>query len=339
MVSMKDIAKATGFGVSTVSLVLGNRGDQVRIKQETQRKIFNAARELGYCRNELAAEMQSGRSRTLAVLLPKTAGNYFAEALLRASEVATSSGYFLKMFFFSPEDPPESLLPQVISQRPAAILSIDDLGPRFELLYDYAERYQIPTASIDFDSPSADFNVLSDDSHGIREVISHFVAHGHRRIGYLTSSMKAQFSQRRYDLYCEAMREHGFAPDDNLLFYNFDQGDRKQVIAYVRRILDMNDPPTAIACSSDYLALTLMMALSMQGIRIPDDLSIAGYGNIDFVDKCMPRLTTVLQPWNELAETAVKAMVKKLSGEASEKRIFLPTTLIQGDSVAKPHTK
>ncbi len=338
MITIKDIARDTGFSVTTVSAVLGNRADTLGIKEETRRVIREASHKLGYRRNELASQMQSGQSKTMFVFFQKCAEELYACSALRATNAAFKYGYNLKEILYDEKaDDFEALLNQCLGQWPAAFFSWGDNGENYELLLQYARKYRIPLASLDIESESADFSVLTDDRSGIAEAVDYLYRQGHRRIAHATDTPKAQYALRRRRLYRECLAERGLAMDEVNSFAEAFNTDPAELIAYAKRLAGAKERPTAITCGSDHIALKLLLLFERFGLRVPEDISLIGYGSLSFARIALPRLTTITQGFEEIGEAALEAMLKRLDGVSTPPRILLPSRLQIAETVVSLH--
>ena len=324
MISLRDIARESGFGISTVSMVLSNRTSKCHIKEDTKEKILLTARNMGYIRNEIAAQIRSGKTKTLIVFLPERIGGYLSEVMLHTMEVGAQWGYFLKPYFFHESDDFAKIIENALSQFPAAFFSIDDIGFRFQTLREYSSRTGVPWFSLDFPAECADLQIVFDEEIGIREAVERLVALGHKKVTHFTTDLKAGFARRRLELYRREVIEHGLDWKEELVFHEILSQDVLEV--YVKHLLSHPDRPTAITCGSDYLALSLMMALFASGIRIPDEISLIGFGGLKIGRTCFPHLDSIRQPWHELLETAIRSLIDLLDKKQIQPEILLPTS-------------
>ena len=339
MVSIKDIARHTGFGISTVSAVLSNKAGNLGIKQETCRKILDAAEELGYRRNTIAAQMQSGRSRTLIQFLPDFYGDYLFQSVIMTNITAFKFGYTTREIVYSRSCDFRKLMDSAIEQRPAAFLAWNVQGPRLEILQADSHRYRIPLALLDIDAADAEFCVLTDDLSGIRLAVEHLYQLGHRRIVHVTTTLKAQYAKQRFNAYEQCLKEKGIVLEKSLCYHDHLATTPDKLIQYVQMLASLPEPPTAITCGTDYIALKLMTLLPRFGFRIPEDISLVGFGGLPLAKIMIPQLTTVDQSLDQLGAHAVENMVRLLDGESIPPRICLPTTLTIAQTTTHPQSR
>lgn len=322
MISIKDVARETGFSVSTVSAVLRKKALELGIKPETNRLVLETAERLGYRKNDIAVQMQSGRSKTLLLFLPDSVLSHQAGIEFQAGRTAAQYGYICREVFFNEKATEEfrHILDKAICQCPAAFITCIDMGAKFDILFEYARKYHIPCASLDFNSPDADICVQTDDAYGISLGAEHLLELGHTRIIHATDTLKAQYARVRFQAFRDCMKKHGLEVEESLCFHDYFLEDSSALIQFVKKLSKLKNPPTAITCGSDYMAVKLLMQLPRYGLRIPEDVSIVGYGGLPIASISTPRLTTVHQSFEEIADIAIKDILKLFRNEPFKRR-------------------
>lgn len=336
MVTLKDVAQAANVSKSTVSAVLTNRAAELGIKEETCRRVRDAAAQLRYRKNEIAAQMKSNRPNMIALFIPAVdLGELAFRFLLGAGNEAEKFNCYLKNIIFQ-ADPEEfrKQLDYTLGQCPAALLAIGDPGDRQPLLLKATEECSVPLVFMNYEASPFARSVLYDDRSGIREAVRHLYELGHRHILHFTDPLRAQFAERRYRAFREAMHEFGLPVSEDNLFYEqrkpkeFDTATRR-----LREIFSRTSRPTAVCCGTDAMALQTLTVLQAEGLRIPEDVSIVGFGDKESSQVTTPRLTTVYEPAEEIGRRSVQ---EALSGIPEYgKRILLPTRLVIRESTGK----
>ncbi len=177
--------------------------------------------------------------------------------------------------------------------------------------------------------------VLADNIEGTYEAISYLVSLGHKRIGIITGPLDTTTGCERLEGYLKALEDKGIKKDDNLIY----EGDFKEEGGYkgVEALLNINNPPTAIFTSNNLMALGALKKITELGLKIPQDLSLISFDDMDWFPYFSPPLTAVYQPAYELGETAVKLLFERLKrGRKKRKEVRLPTKLIIRESCAPP---
>ncbi|MBS1370517.1 MAG: LacI family DNA-binding transcriptional regulator [Lentisphaeria bacterium] len=333
MVTLKDVAQAANVSKSTVSAVLANRASELGIKEETCRKVRHVAARLRYRKNEIAAQMKSNRANMIAFFMRHSYMQEFSfQATGGASLEAEKQGCYLKTVISGEESNIGWQLDYTIGQCPAALIHFGDPGGERQRFVEAAQECRLPLVFIDYREAPPAKSILSDDEAGIREVIRLLHTLGHRHIIHLTDPVRAQYAATRYRAFLEAMKEFGLPVTDGNIFLEQRDGSYGEISERLIRLFRSPSPPTAICCGTDYFALQALTVLQSIGVRVPEEVSVAGFGDLNFARKCAPRLTTVGQQFEELGTRAVRLA---LSGdEAAPDTILLPTNLIVRESTA-----
>jgi DNA-binding LacI/PurR family transcriptional regulator len=168
-------------------------------------------------------------------------------------------------------------------------------------------------------------HVEADDLQGSHAVTEHLLSLGHRRIAFLAGPLATPWTTERLEGYRRALREHGIEPDDQLVF----QAGRtvEDGLAVAQQILSEGCKATAVQAINDPVAVGAMRAFRQQGLRVPEDISVAGFGNVLVSENAPVALTTVRQPKLTLAMAAMESMLELLKGGTPASR-RLPTSLL-----------
>jgi len=342
MITMADIAKKAGVSRSTTSFVLNDRQTGVRISDETRRRVLDAARDLGYQRNELARAVVTGRNFVLGYLKDDVS-EQDARILDGVLKEASEAGYLTKVL--SPGDHPSAadITRRCVEQRLAGLI-IRRFEPReIKELCTSLAAYGIPLVLVDDNLVMPDSSyVTSDDAQGCRLAVEHLIELGHKRIAYIDGDPIYPQTQLRQETYRRVMSEHDLPVSDASIL---DSGWNWERIAQLTRQTFQGDPPypTAIFCDGDALAAIAIRTLRRMGLRVPEDVSVVGYGGFSFAALLDPPITTVAQPFEGIGRAAVRHLLhyireKEEHSDASghNPAELLATQLILGESTAPP---
>lgn len=338
-VTLKDIAKASGVSISTVSRIL-NKDSSRKSSEETCKRVVQVARELGYI-----SEYQSKAQQLDADASPAW---YSIGCILTSDYESFVSPFFSTLlagiqnelsrlggdlaYHFSVMNIKDPGFPQFIdsSKLDCAIMlgrtSLENITFLRERIPDlvYAGVNEIGN---DFDE------VLCDAHAGAMSAVRYLAGLGHKRIGFLGPSLQKDpvFNEHRYQGYRDAMSSCELEIDqdyvEDTLLTSAD--GYESMVTMIKR----KKVPTALFCANDTVALGAMRALSDNGISIPDDISIVGFDNIDTASYVKPALTTIAVPTKELGRLAVKIMLDRLeSGRDYPLRLTLPFKLVERES-------
>jgi LacI family transcriptional regulator len=334
MVRLKDIAAHTGVSIMTVSKALRDEPD---ISAATKSRVRAIADQLGYVPDSGAQSLRNRRTKLLGLVISSMTNPVFARMVLALEEQCFELGYELIVAHTRNIPEREEIqLRRMLARRVDGIF----ISPVYRLgtnapIYEELKRRGTPVVILGhLASFCAQFtNVETDDIQGSYNATKHLLSLGHRRIAYLSGPVASPFAQERYEGYRRALREAKLEPDDKLVFNagtTIDEGEKAAL-----QMLNENCNATAVQTFNDLVAIGAATVLLNQGIQIPQQISIAGFGNILASEHFRVPLTTVRQPKARLAIAAVESMMKILRGEApTAKR--LPAELAIRKSTAPP---
>ena len=333
MVTIRDIAQATGVSATTVSNVI--HGKNNRVSAETIQSINHAIKQLGYVPNMSARSLVSSSSKVIGFVnhvITRTDANVmddpFHSAAIGAIEMALrENGYYLML---RTVETAEELVTFLQNWNMDGLFFTGIFKDKF---FDSVAGLHIPVVLIDSYVRTSQFcNVGLEDFTGSYNATRHLIEKGHRHIAFASPNIKdGGVLQERFLGYKAALAEASIPFDKSLIF------QQEMDIASCRLACDdiVKHPEiTGIVVSADIMAAGIMAGLKSKGVRIPDDISIIGFDDINIAQLVSPPLTTIRQDMNLKGRLAVDFMLQLLSGKPLEtKEITLPTKLIERDSV------
>lgn len=334
MVRLKDIAQLTGVSVMTVSKALRNEPD---VSAETTVKIKSLARQLGYVPDSSAQGLRTKTTKLFGLVIPATTNPIYARMVFAIEERAYELGYDV-LFAQTLNQPAreEGCLLRLLSRRVDGLF----ITPvyRFEAearIYQAILACKIPTVLL---GPPAPFcksfpSIEIEETAASFNVTRHLIELGHKKIAYFTGPPATPWAHERFDGYRRAHREAGLEVDDKLVFAagaTLEDGSKAAL-----QMLNEGCHPTAVQTVSDPVAIGCAETLLQQGLQIPGDLSLAGFGNIPAAEFYRVPLTTVSQPKSRFGIAAVEAMMTLIRGETAASR-RLPAELVLRQSTAAP---
>ena len=302
MVTIKDVARESGVSHATVSYVLNGKAKQARIGDEACERIKAVAARLGYQRNALARSMVTGRNDVLAFVAYNTGTwEYTGKILAGVMEEATRGDFALKVFHLE-RSAPDDVIRRLLEQRVAGVIFHSSRHDEFAQIQEAMARARIPCATVNLSNPAAGFGVTSDDFQGTRDAVGHLAGLGHRRIAYLTrKASKVEYVVNRESGYLAGTRAAFPGAEPRVE----DTGDLLKILS---------DPPTALVCDSDYAACDALRAAYELGLRVPRDLSLVGFADLEIAKNAVVPLTTVAQPFAQMGREAAAALLDALGG-------------------------
>ena len=332
MVSMKDIAKACGVSVATVSKALSGQPD---IAEQTRELISKTADELGYMTNSAARALKTNRTYNIGVLFVDErrsglAHEYFSAVLESLKTEAEANGYDITFINRNVGRKATTYLQhcQYRGVDGVVIACVDFTDPQvLELV-----NSRIPLVTIDhvFNNHAA---VVSDNVRGMEELVRYVYGRGHRRIAFIHGEHTAVTENRLTGFY-RACEELGLdIPEEYIREGVFHNPDRCAELT--NELLSLPEPPTCILMPDDFSALGGLNAIRRRGLRIPEDISAAGYDGIQLASVMSPALTTYRQDTAALGKTAAAKLIELIEKPrtALVDRILILGRMAEGGSV------
>jgi LacI family transcriptional regulator len=341
-VRMDDVARATGLSRTTVSLVLNDKAGP-SIPEATRERVRAASIAMGYRPNALAAGLRRRTTDTIGLISDQVATTPWAGPMLRgAQEVAWAAGKLITVVDTEGDAAMErAALAMLLERRVDGIV----LATMFHRVLDEppVELRSVPAVLLDARATDASLpSFVPDDLAGGRGAVAHLVAAGHRRIGMVQVDVDVPAARERLQGYREVLAQAGIPFEADLVVTC--PGDAAGGAAGAGALLDRTDPPTALFCFNDRLAMGAYRAARKRGLAIPDDVSVVGYDNHEVIAPWLePALTTVQLPHLEMGRAALEHLLAMIDGRvdrgAPPPQVRLPCPLVVRDSVAPPCAK
>jgi DNA-binding LacI/PurR family transcriptional regulator len=334
---MRDIAAAAGVSQSTVSRVLSNAPTRVPIAAETRERVIAASRRLGYRPNPLARGLRGASTNLLGAVVRDFSDPFYAGAIESLVVESMAHGYNVVLGHVHGKLDESIPLTSVLETRHTdAIILLGDMRVQPQLLEDL-RLSPVPVVALwpgtsPLEFPAAD----ADDRVGIEAGLEHLTSLGHRRIAFLSAELPGDYRVRE-DAYRDFMRERfGGAPPGYLQRCpnTLSGGD-----SGLRRLLELPQRPTAVAASTDLVAVGGLHAAYQLGATVPDRLSVVGFDDILIASHTVPALTTLRMPITEIVRHAVAkavALARDPEAAAQPTREVFPPELILRESTAPP---
>jgi LacI family transcriptional regulator, galactose operon repressor len=334
MVRLKDIAKQIGVSVMTVSKALRDAPD---VSAATKAKIKSLAAQMGYVPDSSAQGLRTRTTKLFGLVIPSITNPVFARIVFAIEERAHDLGYdVLLAHSLNKPEREENCIRHLLSRRVDGLF----ISPvyRFEAearIYQEILARSTPTVLLGSPAPFCkNFpSVEIEDLIASYNVTQHLLKLGHKRIAYFTGPQVAPWAHERFNGYRRALREAGLDVDDKLVFQSgstIEDGTKAAL-----QMLNENCHATAVQSVNDLVAIGCADALLSQGLKIPDDISIVGFGNILLTEHFRVPLTTVRQPKFRLGIAAVEMMMNLIRGESVQSK-RLPAELVERKSSAPP---
>jgi DNA-binding LacI/PurR family transcriptional regulator len=329
--TLKDVARAAGVSIATVSRVLN---DHEYVSDETRHRVLSAVDELGYRPSQLAIGLRTGKSRVFGLIISDIGNPYFASVVRGIEDIAYTNGYSL-ILCNSDEDPEKEelyinvFLDSAVSGAIVACAREDSMCAK-KLL-----DASIPIVAMDRRITNFEVDtVVTNNIQGAFDAVIHLIEQGHRRIGYVGGPLHTTTGKERWEGYKKALTEHGFELDPELVKVgNFKQRSGQEA---ARELLHVDKRPTAIFTANNLMTLGALNAIHEEGLEIPEEIAIVGFDDLPWAQSLDPPLTAVEQSAYELGRTAAEFLIKRINEpERPVTNVTLDTNLIIRKSSGK----
>ncbi len=335
-ISIYDIARKLGVSTSTVSRALQ---DNPAISVEMRDRIRKTAEEMGYTPKVVAVTLQRGSTRTIGVVVPMVSRNFFSVAIDGIEEAASQRGYDV-MIYQSRNDPEREvrILNSFLHGKVDGVIASLASGAGDYTHYRALSRYGMPLVLFDRYAPGLDAGtVLLDDYKGAFDTVEHLIGQGYRRIYHYAGSQRVSIWKNRRTGYEDALRRHGIEPLSDWIAEGAttEEGGYK---AMERLFAAGETLPEAVFFAGDYAALGAYRSLREHGLRVPDDMALAGFANEPFCELITPSFTSVEQFGYRMGSAAAQMLLDKLDG-GPYMDIVIPPKLIVRESSQRKRTE
>ena len=314
--TIKDLSAQTGYSVGTISRVLNN---QPNVSQKARDTILRAASACGFQLNANAKQLKQQHGNSILVVVKGTSNELFSSLVEAIQARIGSTGYPLIVDYMDEaENEVRHALQLCLEKKPRGVLFLG--GNRENFLADF-DKIQMPCVLVTNDASGLPFTNLSsvslDNTVAAKMAVEHLVAMGHRKIAIIGGSREySDTTQQRYEGCLEAFRLHDIAFDEAMDYesvrFSFAGGYQG-----ARRLLEKGREFTGIFAMSDVMAIGAIRALRDSGMRVPEDVSVVGFDGLAIGEYTIPKLTTITQPVEELAERSIRLLQKNIEGKTA----------------------
>lgn len=333
--SVKEVAAAAGVSLGTVSNVLNH---PERVSVSTRERVEATMRELGFVRNESARQLRAGKSRVLAYVMLDATNPFFTDVAQGIEEAVEQAG--LSLFLCNSDQRPErehAYLAQLEEQRVQGVL-ITPVDPDDEVLDELSAR-GTPLVVVDRTRRTPTHcSVAVDDVMGGRLAVEHLLDRGHERIAFVGGPERIGQVRDRREGALTALSAAGLPPE-NLVIVETEALTVAEGRSAGERILGLTGAsrPTSAFCANDLLALGLLQQCVALGIRVPEDLAIVGYDDIDFAAAATVPLTSVRQPRSRLGREAAQLLLDEANNPDHEHQQleFIPELVARASTLRR----
>ena len=330
-----DIANELGVAPSTVSKALNDSGG---ISEQMKKRVVDYANKVRYFPNSNAAKLKTKTSFTIGVIYSENLGiglehHYFSSILQSFKAYVEARGYEISFVLTNLGNRKMTYMEYCMQKNIDGVFIVTSTGtnPNLKELIDS----DIACVTTDLYHDNL-YTVISDNQRGAKLAVDHLADLGHVNIGHIRGSKLSIAANERYEGFLDAMRERGLPVEEEYIitadYYSYDSGYQA-----AKKLMALNKLPTALFCASDQIAIGVMTALRDSGIRVPEDISVVGYDDLDFVQYISPSLTTIRQNKHQIGETAARTLLQLIddADSVTDTKTKVPVELIIRESTTK----
>lgn len=332
-VTIKDVAMETGLSIATVSYAMSGKK---ALPPETVKLVTDAIDKLGYVKNYSASSLVSNKSNLIGIVIPQTEPGsvmvfenpFYSEILSSIEYNARIKGYHV---IVSGTNADEKYF-QLAKQR--NLDGVIVIGAYSEDFYEGLNQNRVPIVLVDsYLENHIHKEVKLDDVRGGYMATRYLIEHGHKRIAFLSGKMKVGgVSEQRYEGYVNALTESGISLDEKYVFHgNVDFESARRMTGKIATETDC----TAIFATADIIAVGAIKELNSMQVKVPEEMSVIGFDNLNIANYCTPGLTTIGQDIFEKGRMAVEMLCKTIEDKESEpEECLIPISIVERESVA-----
>ena len=325
MVKIRDVSALAGVSTATVSRAISQPD---KVSEKTRKRVMKAIKELDYKPNNLARNLRTARSHSILVIVPGLTNDFFSSVLLGIDEAARDSEYSILLADTRDERQLEDRFFQMVQTRGAD--GIIHLAPNPSRKQD--DRIKgVPIVYACGCSKTPAPSVRIDNISAAETIVRHLAQCGHERIACISGPKGNPHAEERLLGYQTALERHGLKYDSKLVQH----GDFRinTGVSLTKKLLELRQPPTAIFCQNDEMAMGAVSAATERKLNVPSDLAVAGFDDIHFSAHLFPSLTTIAQPAEQMGREAFKALLKAIETPlADAEEVVLPYRFIRRGS-------
>ncbi len=335
-ITIKDIAKIAGVGVSTVSRAIN---DDPTINEKTRERVLAICEEYHYVPNNSARNLKMTESNTVALLVMGIENIFFTSMFGEFQRELEAKGYDFFLHAVSEWSDAVDVAMELTTEK--RLKGIIFLGGQMDHSKEKLKKMNIPyvlcTVAREGEKFHADLPTVSiDDKVASKTIVEYLIKNGHKKIAIITGNKNdLAVGERRLSGYRHALEDNGLAVDETLIFRQKEEIDGytpENGYAVTKEILESKKEFSALYCTSDLVAMGAYKAINEAGLRIPEDISVVGFDGISLGNFLNPPLTTMVQPKRELIRASVEKLLQAMNGEEVTQDIY-EATLLERSSV------
>lgn len=336
--TIKDIARLSGYSVTTVSRALNNHPD---INEETKKKIMDVVKETGFVPNTAAINLKKRKANNIALLVKGMTNPFLNRMISVLEEALQLKDYTVILRHVEAKDDEVKIAIRLsVEHRLKGIVFLGGNFSHEEALIDKLKMPLVFSTVGGRDGEKNKYsNICVDDVGESEKMVSYLISLGHKDIAFIGDNISTtSVGMLRYEGYCNALKKAGISVDPFLTLEAEGENERFTYgngYKLTKRLLDSKHHFTAIFCTADVFAVGASRALLDAGLTIPGDVSVAGYDGIPLGEYFIPRITTIRQPVEKMADETAKLLFNMMEKKEKPKSVLMPGELIVRESTGK----
>ncbi len=329
-ITIKDIARESGYAVGTVSRVLNNHPD---VSEKARKKIMEVVDKYNFRLNSNAKHLKQQAGSSIAIIVKGADNMLFASMLGQMQNDIENKGYECLIYYINENDNELEEAIQICNDRkPMGILF---LGSNYRVFREQFSRIDIPCVLVTNSGKDLNYDNLSsvstDDSEGAVAAVEYLLQLGHKNIGILGGYLDGPVAATRLDGCIKAFEKYNVSFDTKTQ-YEPSMFVMSRGYNAMNNLLDRMDNITAVFAMSDVMAMGAMRAIKDRGLNIPEDISVVGYDGIELTEYLVTKLTTIRQNREEIAKRSIEILIDKIENNGEAVHELIPFRLIAGES-------
>lgn len=332
--TIKDVAKMAGVSISTVSRVVN---DSKPVSPDARRRVLNAIEVLEYEPNEIARSLVTRRSNIIGVIVEDFGLSFVSQVLRGVEEVARMYDYDIIVSSTYGDAEIENRYMKVLLQKQVeGIVVITESSNEDRI--QYLKELKIPVSYLNRYYRSDEISTITiNNTDAMKKIVDYLVSMNHKKIAYIGLDKDLDVTVERFKRagFKDAMKEAGLEPKIISVTDNSNEAFMDMSTQLIDAI--KNEGITALSVFSDEAAIRVMNLLLDEGIKVPEDVSVTGMGDITMADLYRPKLTTVKEPLYDYGAVSIRSIIKTIKGEEKmpEAKVILPSHIVERESVKK----
>ncbi len=331
-VTIREVARTAGVAVSTVSLVLNRKG---RVSRETERKILDAIEKLHYHPQRSARGLVTHHSGNLGFILStdhfSKAEPFYTKIFLGTEFEARSHDYYVLLTTIEQQFSEKSIPRFLLEKNVDGVILAGTVPPK---ILEYIQERGLPCVLIDYFPPAGNYSaILIDNADGIRQAVSHLIGKGHRDLVFVGGDSQHPGMRERREAFHRVLAENGLDTDERRICADSLASGAQEGYEAALHFLTSGVKLTAFVAANDAIASGILRACRDRKLRIPEDVAITGFDDVETAITARPTLTTLHVPKEEMGALAVRLLAQLIAGSASAgTKIIVPVRLVPRES-------